>query len=148
MVDVQTPPRKRRKTPLPSEAEAELVDVEAAVVEVQTSTRKRRKTTMPSEVKSWFLEYAALQKKRCNWDMVRTLNQARLLAPELFNGIHSDTPRRWIDAKKNNLKSMRRPSEVTPAMITVLSEVADRVTGLSSRWQCNRCSRFSWRCLA
>jgi hypothetical protein len=110
-------------------AEAELVDAEAEVVEVQTPQPKRRKTTLPSEVKSWFLEYAAIQKKRCNWDMVRTLKQARLMAPELFNDIHNDTPRRWTDVKRGERHSIGSP-KLTPAMITVLSEVVDRVTRL------------------
>ena len=57
-----------------SVSEAALVDAEAEVVEVQTSPRNRRKTTVPSEVKSWFLEYAAIQKKSCIWGMVRALN--------------------------------------------------------------------------
>jgi hypothetical protein len=46
-------------------------------------------------VKDWFLDWAELQKKRHGWGALHTMRAAKELAPELFEHVHEDVPRRW-----------------------------------------------------
>ena len=54
---------------------------------------------------------------------MRTLREARLLAPQLFNDLHDDTPRRWRVSVADNGYRL-------DAIVTVLSDLASRVTRL------------------
>ena len=57
--------------------------------EEEAAPKKKRKYYQPPlEAKLWFLEYVAIQKVRCKWDMQKTLRQARMLAPDVFNDVH------------------------------------------------------------
>ena len=57
------------------------------------------------------------------------MNEARVLAPELFNDIHQDTPRRWKCSETGNVKR-GVVSKLIHAMVALLSDAASRVTGL------------------
>ena len=79
----------------------------------------------------WFIKYADIQKTRCGWDLMRSLRAARLLAPELFNDVHDDTPCRW---RVSDAGIVAGTCGVVPklnaAMVSVLRDLVTRVARL------------------
>jgi len=79
-------------------------------------------------VKDWFLDWAAIQKKRHGWSTVQTLRAAKELAPELFALVHEDVPRKWRHSSAGPVAEARgRDVLLSDAHLTVLSEIARAV---------------------
>ena len=75
-----------------------------------------------------FLDYADLQRRRRNWDIVRSLTEAKALAPETFGHVHKDTPRKWKRPPPQAPETRGRHQALSPAALTILSEVVDKVS--------------------
>ena len=56
---------------------------------------KRPHVVVDNDVKERFLGFKELMRKRHGWGLAQSLRYAALLAPELFAGMHPDTPRKW-----------------------------------------------------
>ena len=100
---------------------------EAAPVHEEEGVVRVKKQYKPVflEAKTWFLDYADLQRRRRNWDIVRSLTEAKALAPETFGHVHKDTPRKW---KRAPPAQRGRAQALSPAALTILSEVVDKVS--------------------
>jgi transposase len=95
-----------------------------------TEPRKRRKkANVDAFCRRWFLEYAAVKRAQCNWDIQTSLASARRIAPEIFGNVHADTPYRWRleGASAEDLGSKGRKPSLNAGQLTVLSEQVGRV---------------------
>ena len=110
------------KEEVEAQREAAPVHEEEGVVRV-----KKQYKPVLLEAKTWFLDYADLQRRRRNWDIVRSLTEAKALAPETFGHVHKDTPRKW---KRAPPAQHGRAQALSPAALTILSEVVDKVSSV------------------
>eukprot|EP00971_Amphidinium_carterae_P231724 4598802-Amphidinium_carterae.1 len=112
---IETNAPKRAPEPVPvGEALAEtLVEGEPLKPEAEQVRKNGKKTHCDQAVKTWDL--ADLQKERFSWTLTRSLQEATLLAPELFADVHVDTPRRWTRKGKAGSSGRRSmPDDVIP----------------------------------
>ena len=56
---------------------------------------KRPHVVVDNDVKEWFLGFKELMRNRNGRGLAQCFRYAALLAPELFAGMHRDTPRKW-----------------------------------------------------
>eukprot|EP00971_Amphidinium_carterae_P056134 1107116-Amphidinium_carterae.1 len=61
---------------------------------------------------------------RHNWWFAQCLRQAQEWAPDVFGGVHPDTPRRWSFPGKTEDKDAReRPTKIPPPVAQILATV-------------------------
>ena len=85
--------------------------------------KRQRKppTVVPEHAKRWFLAFAQRQKEKESWPLTETVRVAADVCPELFQGLHSDTPRKWAAQLDKQKKQVGRHELVDLAVLTRLS---------------------------
>eukprot|EP00971_Amphidinium_carterae_P277313 5503771-Amphidinium_carterae.1 len=108
--------------------EAVVLDADVAEEAVEgpvPKPKRRKKVHVSDDVKNWFLDYCDIQWSRFQWPTTKCLKEAQALAPELFGGIHADTPRKW---SRTPCKASSGRHQLLPdAHMTVLSEYVTHV---------------------
>eukprot|EP00971_Amphidinium_carterae_P327783 6459324-Amphidinium_carterae.1 len=61
----------------------------------EPSAKKRKKVHAHAVLKDWFLDFSAEMAKTKSWSLVRCLEEATKLAPDIFGAVDPNTPRRW-----------------------------------------------------
>ena len=119
---------EQEKEEVEAQREAAPVHEEELEIKVEGVERaKKQYKYVSSEAKTWFLDYADLQRRRRKWDIVQSLAEAKALAPETFGHVHKDTPRKW---KRAPPAQRGRAQALSPAALTILSEVVDKVSSV------------------
>ena len=122
----EVPVAEQEKEEFEAQRETAPVHEEELEMKVEGVERvKKQYKPVSLEAKTWFLDYADLQRRRRNWDIVRSLTEAKVLAPETFGHVHKDTPRKW---KRAPPAQRGRAQALSPAALTILSEVVDKVS--------------------
>ena len=78
---------------------------------------------VPLAARIWFLGFA--QRDWSSWSLAKSLRHAKQLAPDLFRGVHPDTPRRWSLPETPTALSVAkgRKSKIAPAVVQDLSVI-------------------------